>query len=103
MKEIAMHDPATQPTLEGFTAYPPEFVARYRAMGYWEDRSLAAFFRETCSRSAERTALVAGTEHISYQQLAQRAERLALHLLKAGVQPLDRFVVQLPNIPEFVY
>jgi 2,3-dihydroxybenzoate-AMP ligase len=103
MKEIAMHDPAIQPTLEGFTAYPPEFVARYRAMGYWEDRSLATFFRETCSRFAERTALVAGTEHISYQQLAQRAERLALHLLKAGVQPLDRFVVQLPNIPEFVY
>jgi non-ribosomal peptide synthetase component E (peptide arylation enzyme) len=30
-------------------------------------------------------------------------EQLALHLLERGLRPLDRFVMQLPNIPEFVY
>jgi 2,3-dihydroxybenzoate-AMP ligase len=98
-----MHDAVARPPLEGFTPYPPEFVAHYRAMQYWEDRSLAAFFCDTCSRFAERTALVAGDEYISYQQLYRRAERLALHLLQLGVQPRDRVVMQLPNIPEFVY
>src|SRR6185437_11785810 len=29
--------------------------------------------------------------------------RLALHLLEFGVASLDRWVVQMPNIPEFVY
>lgn len=92
-----------RPLLDGFIPFPPEFVARYRAMGYWEDRSLAAFFRRSCARFAERTALVAGDTRVSYQQLFQRAERLALHLLAFGVQPRDRIIMQLPNTPEFVY
>ncbi len=91
------------PTLEGFTPYPPEFIARYRTLGYWEDRSMATFFDDICTLFADRVALVFNNEHITYQQVAQRAERLALHLLKLGVKPLDRFVIQLPNIPEFVY
>ena len=89
--------------LEGVVPYPPEFAARYRAKGYWEDRSMAHFFDEIVSRHAERVALVADNEHITYRQLSQNVERLALHLLKLGVKPLDRFVMQLPNSLEFVY
>lgn len=90
-------------TLEGVVPFPPEFAARYRAQGYWEDRTLGHFFDEVFSTYAERIAFLAGNEHVTYRQLAQRVERLALHLLKLGVQPLDRFVMQLPNGPEFVY
>ena len=90
-------------TLEGFTPYPPEFIARYRALGYWEDRSMATFFDDICTSFADRVALVFNNEYITYRQVSQRAERLTLHLLKLGVKPLDRFVMQLPNIPEFVY
>ncbi|MDQ6659721.1 MAG: AMP-binding protein, partial [Chloroflexota bacterium] len=90
-------------TLDGVTAYPPEFVARYRALGFWEDRSLAQFFDAICTQFSSRTALVADGESITYQQLATHAERLALHLLKLGLRPLDRLVMQLPNTPEFVY
>jgi len=88
---------------DGFTSYPAAFVAEYRAQGYWEDRTMASFFADICHRYAERTAVVAGNERISYSQLDQRAERLALHLLKLGLRPRDRFVLQLPNIPEFFY
>lgn len=90
-------------TFDGFSPYPPEFVARYRALGYWEDRTLATFFADTCARYAQRTALVAGNERISYYEMGQRAEHLALHLLAQDIQPLDRFVMQLPNIPECIY
>jgi 2,3-dihydroxybenzoate-AMP ligase len=90
-------------TLAGFTPYPPEFVARYRASGFWKDQSMATYFDDVCRQFSERTALVAKNELITYQQLATRVDRLALHLLKLGLQPLDRFVLQLPNTPEFVY
>ncbi|HLG77774.1 MAG TPA: AMP-binding protein [Ktedonobacteraceae bacterium] len=90
-------------TLEGFAPYPPEFIARYREAGYWEDRSMADFFAEVCQRFAPRIVLVAGDERITYGELDARAERLALHLLKLGLRPGDRFVLQLPNVPEFVY
>ena len=89
--------------LEGVVPYPPEFAARYRAKGYWEDHSMAHFFDEIVARYADRIAFVAGNERITYRQLSQNVERLALHLLKLGVKPLDRFVMQLPNGLEFVY
>jgi len=90
-------------TLEGVTPYPPEFAARYRALGYWEDRPLGRFFDEVCAQFSERVALVAGEERITYGELASRAERLALHFLNLGLRPRDRLVMQLPNVPEFVY
>ncbi|MBV9229432.1 MAG: AMP-binding protein [Chloroflexi bacterium] len=89
--------------LEGVVPYPPEFAARYRAKGYWEDRTMAAFFDEIVTQFADRVAFVADSERITYRELAQKVERLALHLLKLGVKPLDRFVMQLPNSAAFVY
>jgi 2,3-dihydroxybenzoate-AMP ligase len=90
-------------TLEGVTPFPPEFAARYRAQGYWEDHSLANFFEGVLMRFADRVAFVAGDERITYRQVAQRSQRLALHLLQIGIRPLDRVIMQLPNTPEFVY
>ncbi len=90
-------------TLEGVVPFPPEFAARYREKGYWEDATMGHFFDEIVSKSLERVAFLSGDERVTYRQLAQKVERLALHLLKLGVQPLDRFVMQLPNGAEFVY
>jgi 2,3-dihydroxybenzoate-AMP ligase len=89
--------------LDGVVPYPPEFAARYRARGYWEDRSLASHFDEAFARYADRIAFVAGAERATYRQLAERVERTALHLLRLGLQPLQTVVLQLPNVPEFLY
>jgi 2,3-dihydroxybenzoate-AMP ligase len=89
--------------LEGFVPWPDEFKQRYYARGYWEGRSLAAVFAEACARYADRVAIVAGAERITYRQLDARATRLALHLWRLGLRPLQTVVVQLPNVPEFLY
>ena len=90
-------------TLEGVVPFPPEFAARYREKGYWEDATMGHFFDEIVAQYSERAAFLSGDERVTYRQLAQKVDRLALHLLKLGVQPLDRFVMQLPNGAEFVY
>jgi len=90
-------------TLDGVVPFPPEFAARYRKKGYWEDRSLTSVFTETFTKFAGRVALVVGGERVSYASLAENVERLARHFLEVGVRPLDRVVVQLPNTPHFVY
>src|SRR5712691_2698350 len=90
-------------TLDGVVPFPPEFVARYRRKGYWEDRTLAGVFQDVFARFSDRVAVVAGAEHVTYRELASRVERLARHFLALGLRPLDRVVVQLPNVPEFVY
>jgi 2,3-dihydroxybenzoate-AMP ligase len=81
---------------------PPEFAARYRARGYWEDQPLATRFRETFRRHGPRIAVQDGERSFTYADLDQASDALALNLLELGLQPLDRVVVQLPNTAEFV-
>jgi 2,3-dihydroxybenzoate-AMP ligase len=89
--------------LDGVVRFPAEFAARYRAKGYWEDRTLRETFDELFSRHADRIAVIDHDRSVTYAQLHERATRLALNLLDEGVKPLDRVVVQLPNVVEFVY
>jgi 2,3-dihydroxybenzoate-AMP ligase len=89
--------------LDGVVRFPAEFAARYRAKGYWEDRSLRDTFDEIFARHADRVAIIDRDAHVTYAQLNERATRLALNLLDEGLKPLDRVVMQLPNVVEFAY
>ena len=89
--------------LAGVTPIPPDFAARYRERGYWEDVPLGRFYDGVFTSHGESLALISGDERLTYKELKERVDRLALHLLKLGVAPLDRWVLQMPNIPEFVY
>lgn len=89
--------------LPGVTPFPPEFAARYRARGYWEDRTIASVWEDCCRLYADRIAVVDGEIEASYAQVHAQATNLALNLLDLGIKPLDRLVVQLPNRIQFVY
>jgi 2,3-dihydroxybenzoate-AMP ligase len=84
-------------TLPGVTPFPPEFAARYRARGYWQDRPLMAAFLDAFGAFADRVAVVDDEGSSSYAELAAASERVALNLLDLGLAPRDRVVVQLPN------
>ncbi|MBO0775085.1 MAG: AMP-binding protein [Actinobacteria bacterium] len=84
-------------TLPGVTPFPPEFAARYRARGYWEDRPLIAHFLDVFTACADRPAVLDEGGCYSYAQLSAASERVALNLLDLGLRPRDRVVVQLPN------
>jgi len=89
--------------LEGVVPFPPEFAEKYRAKGYWEDRSLRDQFKSVFDRHADRVAVIDGDIQATYRDIDIRSERLALNLLDLGLRPLDRVVVMLPNVIEFVY
>ena len=88
--------------LNGFVPFPPEFAARYRAKGYWQDKSLAQEFAVVYQRFADRIAIVDGDRRLTYAELDQITTNLALNLLEIGLKPLDRVVPTLPNVHEFV-
>src|SRR5258707_2787355 len=88
--------------MEGVVPFPPEFAKRYRERGYWADKSLAQEFNAVFERYADRIALIDRDRSITYTELDCSSTNLALHLLGAGLVPLDRVVVQLPNVAEFV-
>ncbi|HYL82690.1 MAG TPA: AMP-binding protein, partial [Candidatus Angelobacter sp.] len=88
--------------LEGVVPFPPEFAKRYREKGYWIDKSLAQEYRIAFDKYEKRVALLDRDRSITYGELDRMSDNLALNLLEVGFQPLDRVVVQLPNVSEFV-
>lgn len=88
--------------LQGVVPFPPEYAARYRARGYWQDKSIAQEFQLLFDQYAERVAIIDHDRSLTYSELDRLSTNLALNLLHAGLKPLDRVVVQLPNIAEFV-
>lgn len=88
--------------LEGVVAFPPEFAQRYRERGYWVDKSLTQEFADVFKRYADRVAIIDRDRSFTYADIDRLTENLALNLLQLGFKPLDRVVVQLPNVAEFV-
>ncbi len=88
--------------LEGVVPFPPEFAKRYREKGYWIDKSLAQEYRFAFDKYEKRVALLDRDRSITYGELDRMSDNLALNLLEIGLRPLDRVVVQLPNVAEFV-
>ncbi len=88
--------------LEGVVPFPPDFARRYREKGYWIDKTLAQEYRIIFEKYEKRVALLDRDRSITYGELDRMSNNLALNLLEVGLQPLDRVVVQLPNVAEFV-
>jgi 2,3-dihydroxybenzoate-AMP ligase len=88
--------------LDGVVPFPPEFAGRYRDKGYWIDKSLAQEYRIVFDKYEKRIALLDRDRSITYGELDRMSDNLALNLLEIGFHPLDRVVVQLPNVSEFV-
>jgi 2,3-dihydroxybenzoate-AMP ligase len=88
--------------LEGVVPFPPEFSKRYREKGYWIDKTLAQEYRIAFDKYEKRIALLDRDRSITYGELDRMSDNLALNLLEIGIRPLDRLVVQLPNVAEFV-
>ena len=63
---------------------------------------LEHFLRAHAQRSGAKTALVVGQRRVSFDELRQRVDMLALGLRRLGVKPGDRVLVYLPNGVEFV-
>src|SRR5450830_968337 len=88
--------------LEGCTPWPQEFAASYRQKGYWEDITLREMLDRSVHTHGNKLALIFQNRRISYNELAADIDRLAIRLRATGLAPLERVVLHLPNIPEFV-
>ena len=88
--------------LQGCVPWPAEFARRYVEAGLWEGITVAEMVERTARRQPQKVAIVHGDRRITYEELIRSAKRLASGLLRLGLQPQDRAVVQLPNCPEFV-
>jgi 2,3-dihydroxybenzoate-AMP ligase len=89
--------------LDGCTPWPADIEQRYRAAGYREGLTLWAMVARTAARMPDKVALVAGEQRQTYADLDRISARLGAALRRRGIRALDRVVLQLPNIAEFVH
>ena len=94
-------------TLEGFRPYDPSAAALYAERRWWLGMTVGDMFDKSADLYPRKEALVGwagdGTEQrYSYAELRQRVDEMAFSLLRAGLVPGDRVLLQLPNWPEFV-
>src|SRR5581483_6526413 len=82
--------------------WPAECAERYTAKGYWEGHAIGDRLHAAADATPDAVALVDGDRRLTYRQLAERADAVAMRLAALGLRPDDRLVVQLPNTAEFV-
>ena len=88
--------------IDGFTPWPADVAAHYRATGLWEGRTIASVVADGVVAWPDKVALIDGERQLSYAQLAALVDRLACRLRREGLGASERVVMQLPNSLEFV-
>ena len=79
------------------TAYPAAVADRYRRAGHWGSLPIAAEFRAVATRVPDLDAVVAPDGTLTYRELDEQADRMALGLVQLGLTPGQPVIMQVSN------
>ncbi len=88
--------------LEGATPYPPDVIEEYTAKGWWLNLTYGDLLDRSTSLYPEKPAVIDENTQLTYAQLKDKVDRLAIAFVKLGIKKYDRLLLQLPNRHEFV-
>jgi len=77
-------------------------IEGYTRSGSWGTRIWPDYISATAQAAPERAAVIDTAGTLTYGELCNLVDRLALHLLELGIRKEDRFGVQMPNWREFI-
>ena len=89
--------------LEGFIPYRKEDADRYNKFRWWPGITFGDMLDKAADLYPDKEALVDDNSRLTYSQLREKANSLALGLIGLGIKKQDRVLLQLPNWNEFVY
>lgn len=84
------------------TMLTAERVERHTRDGFWRMRTITDFLDSRAAGTPDKTAFIDPRRQVTYAELRDLADRIALALLDLGVGPGDVVSFQLPNWIEFV-
>jgi non-ribosomal peptide synthetase component E (peptide arylation enzyme) len=88
---------------EGCVPFMKEDAEKYLSRRWWTGRVYGDLLDRAADIYPERVAVVYGQTRLTYKELRDAADRLAIALLDLGIEPLERVLLQLPNWHEFAY
>jgi 2,3-dihydroxybenzoate-AMP ligase len=87
--------------IDGVVYLPPGDVTRYRDAGLYNGQTLGQALHEVCVKFSDRIALLSPDGRMTYAELDKKSDCVAAALLRVGLKPLDRIVIQVGNTPEY--
>lgn len=88
--------------LAGAPPYREDDAADYLRGNWWTGLNFGDLLDRAAAIHPNKEAFVDRWNRLTYAEVQDRAERLAIGLMDLGIKPLDRVMIQLPNWTEFV-
>lgn len=88
--------------LEGYKPYRQEDAKRYNQKRWWAGLTLGGLLDKTADIYPDKEALVDNAFRLTYSEVREKVNRFACGLIRLGVQPMERVLLQIPNWHEFV-
>jgi non-ribosomal peptide synthetase component E (peptide arylation enzyme) len=89
--------------LEGAVPYKPEEEELYIERGWWRGFTLGDYLDLAADIHPDKVAFIDRISRYTYGEARKKTDQLAFAMIKLGIQPLDRVLIQLPNWNEFVF
>jgi len=89
--------------LEGVIPYRKEDADKYNELRWWPGLTMGDVLDRAADLYPNKEALVDKDIRLTYSQVREKADRLAIGLIDLGIKPKDRVLLQLPNWAEFIY
>lgn len=87
--------------LEGFVPHRKEDADKYIERRWWAGLTLGDILDKAADIFPEHEALVDSSGRLTYAQARDKANRLAIGMMRLGIEPRERVLLQLPNWNEF--
>ena len=89
--------------LAGFRPYAKEDAEKYTKYRWWPGITFGDMLDKAADLYPNKEALVDSVSRLTYSQVREKANRLAIALMDLGIKPQQRVLLQCPNWNEFVY
>ena len=84
--------------LEGFTPYKKADAEKYTKFRWWLGITFGDMLDKAVDLYPNKEALVDDRGRLTYGQLREKVDRLAISLIKLGIKKEDRVMLQLPRL-----
>jgi non-ribosomal peptide synthetase component E (peptide arylation enzyme) len=99
----AMNRRTHREIIKGWHPYTEEEINKYVSKGYWKNLRVCDLLDRNASLFPDKLAVADERTEVSWKQLQLNVNRMAFHLIKAGIKYGDFFVLQMANVVEFYY
>ncbi|MEJ2717689.1 MAG: AMP-binding protein [Deltaproteobacteria bacterium] len=92
-----------QEIVKGWVPFTEEECARYTAKGYWHNLTTGDLLDRNAEIFPDKLAFVDGKTEVTWKELRQYVNRMAIHFLRLGINYGDFVVLDLMNVVEVFY